>query len=114
LPETGYFPPGSVLRRVQEQRVVGLHYGQRALCIGAVKPLNFVGTIMHSSGRRRPFARLADTAKMFETVFFADHATADRVLAAVRRMHVDVHGVLPEDAGPAYPAGTPYAAEDPS
>jgi uncharacterized protein (DUF2236 family) len=113
MEDIGYFPPGSVLRHVQEQRVVGLHYGQRALCIGAIKPLNFVGTNLHSSARARPFNRLAQTGKMFETIFFGTRAQADRVLSAVHGMHQRVQGVLPSDEGPAYPAGTPYAALDP-
>jgi hypothetical protein len=33
-----------MLRRVHEERMVGLFYGQRALCIRAVMPLNYVGT----------------------------------------------------------------------
>jgi hypothetical protein len=33
--DEGYFPRGrSILRMVQEERLVGLHYGQRALAIG--------------------------------------------------------------------------------
>src|SRR5690606_20511048 len=60
----------------------------------------------------RPFQRLAATAKMFETIFFGSRGEADRVLAAVRRMHERVRGQLDEDAGP-IPAGTPSSAFDP-
>ena len=35
-PDHGYFPHGSVLRRVHRERSVGLLYGQRALAIGAI------------------------------------------------------------------------------
>jgi uncharacterized protein (DUF2236 family) len=112
--DDGYFPRGSsVLRRVQEERAVGLHYGQRALCIGALNPLNYVGTSLHSRGKLEPFNRLATTGKMFESVFFGSRAEADRVLERVHRMHERVKGVLPEDAGQ-FPAGTPYAATDPA
>jgi uncharacterized protein (DUF2236 family) len=111
--DPGYFPAGvSVLRRVHEQRAVGLHYGQRALCIGALKPLNYIGTSLHSNAKERPFHRLAQTGKMFETVFFGSRADADRILAAVHGMHERVSGVLPEAAG-VHPAGTPYSAFDP-
>src|SRR5690242_322178 len=42
--DDGYFPRRtSMLRRVHEERAVGLLYGQRALCIGALAPLNYVG-----------------------------------------------------------------------
>lgn len=109
----GYFPRGcSVLRRVHDERLVGLFYGQRALCIGALAPLNYVGTSRHSSGKLAPFRRLVRTAKAFEAIFFGSRAEADRVLAGVRQMHQRVEGVLPADAGPVA-AGTPYSAFDP-
>jgi uncharacterized protein (DUF2236 family) len=110
--EPGYFPRDSVLRRVHRERAVGLLYGQRALAIGALDPRNFAGTLLHSRYRERPFQRLAATARMFESVFFGSRAEADRVLAAVERMHSGVRGELPEAQG-SYPAATPYAAHDP-
>jgi uncharacterized protein (DUF2236 family) len=111
--EDGYFPRGaSILRRVQEERSVGLLYGQRALCIGALNPRNYVGTSEHTAAKLTPFKRLAHTGKWFEAVMFGSRDEADRVLAAVHRMHRRVHGRLPEDAGP-FPAGTPYDAFDP-
>ncbi len=113
--EDGYFPRGSsLLRQVHEEKAVGLFYGQRALCIGAVKPLNYVGTSRHTRNRSMPFKRITHTAEMFEAVFFGTRAQADRVLGAVARMHEHVVGELDEDAGPHYPAGTPYSAYDPA
>jgi len=110
----GYFPRGeSVLRHVMEQKCVGLFYGQRALCIGALKPLNYVGTIENSHHRATPFKRLAHTGAMFERVYFGTRAEADATLNAVAGMHRRVNGELPRDAGPHYPAGTPYDAMDP-
>lgn len=112
--DDGYFPRGSsMLRHVHEQKAVGLMYGQRALCIGAAKPLNYVGTSEHTRNKLTPFRRITHTAAMFETVFFGTQAEADRVLTMVHRMHEHVVGELPEDAGTHYPAGTPYAALDP-
>lgn len=109
----GYFPRDrSVLRTVHEERVVGLLFGQRALAIGAIEPLNFVGTRRHTAHPDQPFKRLVATAKMFESIFFGDREEADKVLAAVHGMHSRVHGELPEDAG-SYKAGTPYSAFDP-
>jgi uncharacterized protein (DUF2236 family) len=111
--DEGYFPRGkSVLRRVQEERVVGLFFGQRALCIGALAPLNYVGTSEHSNGALMPFKRLAHTGIEFETIFFGTRAAADRSLARVYRMHERVNGTLTEDAG-VFKAGTPYSALDP-
>jgi uncharacterized protein (DUF2236 family) len=109
----GYFPRGrSVLRMVQEERLVGLFFGQRALCIGACAPLNYVGTSEHTRAKPTPFKRLAHTGRAFEAVFFGSREEADRVLAYVERMHARVQGVLPQPAGP-FPAGTPYSAFDP-
>jgi len=101
-----------MLRRVHEERLVGLLYGQRALCIGALAPLNYVGTSEHSYARLTPFKRLAHTGNAFETIYFGSQADADRVLGYVLRLHEKVKGTLPEDAG-ITPAGTPYSALDP-
>ncbi len=112
--DEGYFPRGrSILRMVHEEKAVGLFYGQRALCVGAVKPLNYVGTSEHTRNKDTPFRRITHTGGMFEAVFFGSRTHADGVLRAVATMHERVAGELPEDAGPHYPAGTPYSAFDP-
>jgi uncharacterized protein (DUF2236 family) len=116
LPQTdcGYFPRGSsILRQVHDEHLVGLLYGQRALCIGALAPLNYVGTSEHSYAKLTPFKRLVHTGNAFETIYFGTRAEADRVLASVRKLHERVVGSLSEDAG-LTPAGTPYAALDPA
>ena len=51
-----------MLRQVHEEHLVGLFYGQRALCIGALSPLNYVGTSEHSYAKLTPFKRLVHTA----------------------------------------------------
>lgn len=113
MPDDGYFPRGrSPLRQVHEERLVGLFYGQRALCIGALAPLNYVGTSEHSAAKLTPFKRLAHTGKAFESVFFCGRPEADRTLRYVARMHDRVKGTLLEAAGP-FAAGTPYSALDP-
>ncbi len=110
----GYFPRGSsMLREVHDEHLVGLFYGQRALCIGALSPLNYVGTSLHSYAKQTPFKRLAHTGKAFEKIFFGSREEADRVLSYVDHLHETVQGVLPEDAGP-FAAGTPYSALDPA
>jgi uncharacterized protein (DUF2236 family) len=111
--DDGYFPRGrSVLRQVHEERLVGLFFGQRALAIGALHPVNYTGTSQSTGGRERPFRRLARTANDFEAIFLGTRAEADRVLAKVQKLHQRVHGELTEDAGP-FPAGTAYSAFDP-
>ena len=108
-----YFPPGrSMARRVHGERSVGLLYGQRALLIGALEPLTYTGTMLSTNAGDHPFTRLARTAKIQETVFLGTRADADKVLAAVHRLHERIRGELPEAAG-AHPAGTAYSAFDP-
>jgi uncharacterized protein (DUF2236 family) len=110
---TSYFPPGrSMARRVHGDRAVGLLYGQRALLIGALEPLTYTGTVIASKAGDYPFARLAHTAKVQETVFLGTRAEADAALAAVHRLHERVEGTLPAAVG-SHPAGTPYSAFDP-
>lgn len=102
-----------MLRKVHEEHLVGLMFGQRALCIGALAPLNYIGTANHSQAQLAPFRRLVHTGNAFEKIFFGTRAEADRVLAYVRLLHEDVKGVLADDAG-VHPAGTPYSAMDPA
>ncbi|UGT53624.1 oxygenase MpaB family protein [Nocardia asteroides] len=111
--EPGYFADDSMIRRVMSKRAVGLTYGVRALVIGAVHPLLFVGTSEHTAHRATPYTRLAVTGALFEAVFLGSRSEADRALAFTRRKHEQVVGALPEDAGAHHPAGTPYAAHDP-
>ncbi|MFI8976226.1 oxygenase MpaB family protein [Nocardia asteroides] len=111
--EPGYFADDSMARRVMSKRAVGLTYGLRALVIGAVHPLLYVGTAEHTSHRASPYTRLATTGALFEAVFLGSRSEADRALAFTRRKHARVVGSLPEDAGAHHPAGTAYAAHDP-
>ena len=113
--EAGYFPPGtSVLRRVLDERLVGLFYGVRAAVVGALEPGAFIGTNLHTVGRSgKTFSRLGRTHQAFETVVFGTRAEADAVSAKIARMHATVRGEIDRDLGPGYPAGTPYSATDP-
>lgn len=111
--DAGYFPRGeSVLRRVHEERAVGLLYGQRSLLLQATHPVAFTGLLSSTRGTPAPFQRLARTAKIMETVYFGSRGDADRVCAAVGKMHARVRGRTDRRAGP-HSAGTPYAATDP-
>src|SRR5438445_12289694 len=99
--EEGYFPPGrSLLWRVMRERAVGLLYGQRALMLGALQPLAFIGTMQRSKAQRSPFRRLVHTANMFDAVFFGSREEADRALAFTARLHDRVKGEIPKAVGP--------------
>jgi uncharacterized protein (DUF2236 family) len=110
---SGYFAADSMAVRVMSNRAVGLTYGQRALVIGAVHPRLYVGTVQHTEHRETPYNRLMLTARLFEAVFLGSKTEADRALEFTRRKHERVVGAMSQDAGPHYPAGTPYSASDP-
>lgn len=111
--DAGYFSDDSMIRRVMRKRAVGLTYGQRALVIGAVNPLLYVGTAENTQHRQTPYTRLALTGRLFEAVFLGSKAEADRALAFTGKKHARVNGGLPERAGDRHPAGTRYSARDP-
>jgi uncharacterized protein (DUF2236 family) len=107
-----YFDDRSMIRRVHREHVVRL-YGRRALLMQAAHPLAFAGLMAHTGAMDEPYQRLARTAQVINAVTFGPRAEADRLTRRVRAMHRRVRGVLPEAAG-RFPAGTPYAADDPA
>lgn len=107
----GYFASDSMLRRVQGERVVMIS-GPRALLMQAAHPLAVEGLLAHTSGLDDPYKRLERTAAVMSAIGFGTREEADRMTRRVRAMHRRVRGVLAEPAGP-FPAGTPYAADDP-
>jgi uncharacterized protein (DUF2236 family) len=107
----GYFNDDSMLRRVVGDRVTGIS-GPRALLVMAAHPVAFEGFFAHTGALDDPYARLERTAVIMNSVAFGTRAEADRRTRRVRAMHRRVHGTLPEDVG-RFPAGTPYAADDP-
>jgi uncharacterized protein (DUF2236 family) len=106
-----YFDDRSMIRRVHREQVVALH-GRRALLLQAAHPLAFAGLMAHTGAMDEPYQRLARTARVINAVIFGPRAEADRLTRRVRAMHRRVRGVLAEPAG-RFPAGTPYAADDP-
>lgn len=111
---TGYptlFSDASMLRRVQRERAIALA-GPRALLLMAAHPVAFEGFFAQTGALDDPYARLRRTAEVLEALTFGDKERAQRMTRRVRAVHRKVRGVLPETAGP-FPAGTPYAADDP-
>ena len=107
----GYFAEDSVIRRIGNRSVLMLG-GSRALLLQAAHPLVAAGIVGHSRFDAEPWARLARTMTALYTIVFGTREEADRVGAAVQRVHTRVRGALAEDVG-VFPAGTPYAADDP-
>ena len=106
-----YFTDESWVRRVHRENVVGLS-GPRALLMQAAHPVAFAGFFAHTGALDEPYERLNRTAAVMNEIAFGERATADRLTRRVRAMHRRVRGEIPEAAG-RFPAGTPYAADDP-
>ena len=108
----GYFTDESMLRRVQREYVVSLA-GPRALLMQATHPVIWDGFYASTESWKDPYPRLERTAKVLNAIGFGTRDQADRATAPVRAVHSRVSGELPCDAGH-FPAGTPWAANDPT
>jgi uncharacterized protein (DUF2236 family) len=106
-----YFTDDSMLRRVHREYVVALS-GPRALLMQATHPVAFAGFFAHTGALDEPYERLNRTALVMDTIAFGPKAEADRMTRRVRIMHSRTTGELAEPVG-RFPAGTPYAADDP-
>ena len=106
-----YFTDDSMLRRVIREYAVALS-GPRTLLLQATHPVAFAGFFAHTGALDEPYERLARTAKVMDAITFGPRDEADRLTRRVRAMHRRVRGELAEPAG-RFPAGTPYAADDP-
>lgn len=106
-----YFTDASMLRRVHRETALVLS-GPRALLMQAAHPVAFVGFYAHSSALDEPYERLRRTANVLHTIIFGARADADRATRRVRAMHRKTRGELDRPAG-RFPAGTPFAADDP-
>ena len=106
-----YFDDTSMLRRVHREFAVALS-GPRALLMQAAHPVAFEGFFAHSGALDEPYERLRRTAEVMNTIGFGSRADADRATRRVRSMHGKIRGELERPAG-RFPAGTPFAADDP-
>jgi len=106
-----YFTDNSMLRRVHREFVVAFS-GPRALLMQATHPVAFEGFFAHTGAFEAPYDRLRRTAEVMDTIAFGSRADADRATRRVRAMHKRVRGELTAPAG-RFPAGTPFAADDP-
>src|SRR6059058_5819107 len=105
------FNDHSLLRRVIREKVVGLS-GPRALLMQAAHPVAWAGFFAHTGAMDEPYERLARTAQVMDLIAFGDKARAQKATRRVRAMHARVRGELGQPVG-RWPAGTPYAADDP-
>ncbi len=106
-----YFDDTSMLRRVHRETAVAVS-GPRALFMQAAHPVLFEGFFAHTAALDRPYERLMRTAQVMDTIVFGSRTDADRATRRVRAIHRRVRGELTQPAG-RFPAGTPFAADDP-
>jgi uncharacterized protein (DUF2236 family) len=106
------FDDDALIRRVHREHVMALS-GPRALLMQAAHPVAFAGFFAHTGALDEPYERLNRTAKIVELVVYGPRVEAERATRRVRAMHKRVRGELSEPAG-RFPAGTPYAADDPA
>ncbi|HET9719029.1 MAG TPA: oxygenase MpaB family protein [Solirubrobacteraceae bacterium] len=107
----GLFTESSMIRRVHRELVVALN-GPRALLMQAAHPVAFAGFFMSTGALDDPYGRLRRTADVLNAAVYGDREEAEHATARVRRVHGRVRGALPEAVG-RFPAGTPWAADDP-
>jgi uncharacterized protein (DUF2236 family) len=107
----GVYDDDAIIRRVYREHVMVLA-GPRALLMQAAHPVAWAGFFAQTVSKDEPYERLHRTAQIVELVTYGPRAEAERATRRVRSMHKRVRGELTEPAG-RYPAGTPYAADDP-
>src|SRR5690349_11029414 len=105
------FTDESMIRRIHGERAVALS-GPRALLMMAAHPVAFEGFFMATGALEDPYERLRRTAMVMDAIAWGGVEEARRRTRHVRAMHRRARGVLPRDAG-RFPAGTPWAADDP-
>ena len=108
---TGYFQSSSMIRVVHRENAVALS-GARALLMQAAHPVAFAGFFAQTTSLADPWARLRRTGEVMDLAMFGEKNATDRATATVRAVHSRVRGQLREPAG-RFPAGTPWAADDP-
>ena len=111
MPADTYFADDSLLRRIHREAVVGLS-GPRALLMMAAHPIAFEGFFQSTGSLGDPYERLRRTALVLDAISWGTRVDADRRTRRVRAMHARARGRLPHTAG-RFPAGTPWAADDP-
>ncbi len=101
----GYFPEGSVIRRVHGDPTAMLIGGVTALLLQMLHPKVLAGVWDHSNFRADMRGRLHRTARFIAVTTYGAREDADAIVARVNQIHRAVGGTLPD--------GTPYRADDP-
>ncbi|WP_372789115.1 oxygenase MpaB family protein [Paraconexibacter sp.] len=110
-PRDTYFDDDAMIRRVHREQIVAL-CGGRSLLLMAAHPVAFEGFFMSTGSLDEPYERLRRAGLVLDTIAWGSRHRADAMLERVRAMHREATGTIPAAAG-AFPAGTPYRADDP-
>jgi len=106
----GFFDPDGPFWKISRESVVYLG-GLRALLMQIAHPKVAQGVADHSRFREDPFGRARRTFQMVHAIVFGSRDTALRAVAAIRAVHSQVRGRLPEPvpgiSDPAYEATDP-------
>lgn len=103
--DPGLFGPQSVIWRVHCNFTSMLCGGVSALLLQMLHPLALAGVWDHSNFREDMLGRLRRTSQFVSVTTFGPTAEAERLIAKVRAIHLQVTGVSND--------GRPYAASDP-
>ena len=103
--DDGLFGPGSAAWVVHGDFTAMMTGGVAALLLQMLHPGALAGVWDHSNFRRDMLGRLRRTAQFISGTTYGSTATAETLIAKVRRIHDRVAGTLPD--------GTPYSANDP-
>ena len=103
--DPGLFGPQSVVWQVHNDFTSMLCGGVSALLMQMLHPLALAGVWDHSNFREDMLGRLRRTSQFVSVTTFGPTAEAERLIAKVKAIHLQVNGVSSD--------GRPYAASDP-
>lgn len=103
--DPGLFGPQSVIWQVHNDFTSMLCGGVSALLMQMLHPLALAGVWDHSNFREDMLGRLRRTSQFVSVTTFGPTAEAERLIAKVKAIHLQVNGVSSD--------GRPYAASDP-
>jgi uncharacterized protein (DUF2236 family) len=99
-----WFEEGAAIRRVHGDASMFVG-GIRALLMQSLHPLALAGVLDHSGFEGDPWGRLQRTSYFLAVTTFGAADDAEKMVAAIRRVHESVVGTAPD--------GRPYSANDP-
>jgi uncharacterized protein (DUF2236 family) len=106
-----YFPPDSIIRRIDREGVVLLG-GGRSILLQLAHPFVAAGVDQHSNFQDEITDRLYRTLLFMHNLVVKDRRYVSKSLRRFHAMHQRIRGHLPQAAG-CFSAGTPYSGTDP-